>query len=297
MDTKEGWCVSVSRKSQKSKSQKSPDGPSAVAPPSAVTEDPVSKSEDEQQLDLVKEKIAEIDAQRIEHETQFARIQKTLAELHVLRANYSDEEALLKRKIARQKDLLKFENNPNVYPKSGCPPAPASSRLDPQEFPSLSEFGQSGNKGGSFLMAFNSSAPAPTPASPPAEAPTPKFLPETVDFETIITTLARKTGETVENPAFGEGREFCFYFPCDSLTPDSREFVETLAAQGFTKVQLIQHCKDAREVLQTVNTPIKRFVKIYSIIHLSAKDLTHSYQFRGTIKVTMQVYFTPPQKK
>jgi len=298
--TEEGWRVPVSRKSQKSqKSQKSHDAPSAVAPPTAVSEDPVSKSEDEQRLDVVNEEIAKLTAQCIENEAQIARIQEKLAELCVLQADYSDEKTLLERKIMRQKDLLKFKNNPGVNPKSVLEPAPASRRPDPQEFPPWSEVRQSANKCGSFLKAFNSSPPAPTPASPPAPTPVPtlEFLDETVNFKTIITTLAGMSGETVENPAFGEGRVYSFHFDWVSLTQDGSKFVETLAARAFTHEQLIQHCKDAREILLDVNTPIKRYMKTYSITRLMAVDFVHSYQFRDTIKVTMEVYFTPPQKK
>jgi hypothetical protein len=255
-----------------------------------VTEDPVSQSKDEQRLDVVNEEIAKLAAQCVENEAKIARIQEELAELDVLQANYSDEKTLLERKIMRQKNLLKFKNNPGVNPKSVLEPASARDHPDPQEFPPLSEFGQSANKCGSFLKAFNSSPPAPTPV------PTPKFLPETVDFKTIITTLPGMSGETVQNSAFGEGRVYNFNFSCDSLTQGGSKFAETLAARAFTHEQLIQHCKDAREILLDVNTPIKRYMNSYSIIRLMAKDLTHSYEFRGTIKVTMEVYFTPPQK-
>jgi hypothetical protein len=290
MDTNEkGWCVSVSRKSQKSKSQKSPDGPSAVAPATVVTEDPVTKSEDEQRLDLVKGKIAELDAQRIEHEAQIASIQKKLAELCMVLGNYSDEETFLKKKIKRQEELQKFKTNPGVNPKSVLEPAPASHRPDPQEFPSLSE-------GRSFLKAINNAAPAPTPASPPAPTPdpTPKFHPGTVDFKRLLTTLAGMSGETVTHLALGEGHAFTFNFPYVSLTPDATKFVETLAAHRFTHKELTQYCKDAREILRDVITPIKPLMTFYSTIHLMAKDFAHSFVFRGIIKVTMEVYFTPP---
>jgi hypothetical protein len=290
--TEEGWTVKVTHKSK----SKSNGAPPAVAPPSAVSENPVPKSEDEQRLDVVNEEIAKLAAQRIELEAQLARIQKQLAELSVCQANYADEKTLLERRIERQQTLEAIKNS-TVNPKSGCPPAPAS-RPDSHEFPPLSDVGQSANKGGNFLMALNSSAPAlPRLPAAPVETPTPEFQPGTVSFKILLKTLAEQTSETVENPTLGEGHAFSFHFPCVSLTPDATKFVKTLAAREFTQGQLIQHCMDAREVLLTTTTPIKCNMKVFSFIRLLAKDFTHTYEFHDTFKVTMEVYFTPPQKK